>query len=344
MPTSFASRWYVITIDSGNLSDFWQGDFSHIIYEPARLAARWSQAFSATDPTVILDAGEIKEIPDRESRTGSVFTDGCGTISCELAQVVWSTLRSQKGSVSGSKRVPSCYQIRLGGAKGVVVVDPTLEGRKICLRPSQIKFDAPNVRALDIQSTSSRPRLIFLNRPMIVMMEYLGVKNESFINLQDAAVHDVRSSCTSFLETSKLLVQHGLGASFRLPSLFTNFKRQLRLDIESDFVPDGLHHHLIKESIRCTCAYALREIKHRAHIPIPGSVTLLGVSDEWGCLREGEIYATVFDDRTGVLQPIEGRVLVTRSPQIHPGDLQFATAVRRPELSHLKNVVVFSCE
>ena len=332
-------------IGSGShLSDVRQGDFTRIMYEPARLAARWSQAFSGTDPTIVLDPNEIGQIPDRESANGSVFTDGCGTISNELARIAWSTLRSQKGHITGSKSVPSCFQIRLGGAKGVVVVDPTLTGRSIFLRPSQTKFDARDVRTLDIQSCSSRPRPMFLNRPMIVIMEYLGVKNEVFTNLQDMAVHDIRSGSNSFLEASKLFGQHGLGASFRLPSLMTNIKTQLGLDIKSYSAPDGLHHHLINETIRCACAQALREIKHRAHIPVEGSVTLLGVSDEWGCLREGEIYATVFDERTGISQPIEGRVLVTRSPQIHPGDLQYATAVRRPELDHLNNVMVFSCE
>jgi hypothetical protein len=180
---------------------------------------------------------------------------------------------------------------------------------------------------------------------MISILEHLGVKNESFIGLQEMAVRDIRSSCTSFIEASKLFGQHGLGASFRLPSLLTNLKTQLGLDITSGSTAnDILDHYLINESIRCARAHALREIKHRAHIPVPDSFTLLGVSDEWDCLREGEIYATVFDEQTGVSQPIRGRVLLTRSPQIHPGDLQFATAVRRPELNHLKNVIVFSCK
>ena len=322
-----------------------QGDFSSIMYEPARLAARWSQAFSGTDPTIVLDANEIQHMPDRISAGGSIFTDGCGTISWELAQVAWSILRSQKGYVSGSKHVPSCFQIRLGGAKGVVVVDPTLTGRSIFLRPSQKKFDAPNNRTLDIQSTSSRPSPLFLNRPMICILEHLGVKNESLLGLQNMAVRDIQSSCTSFIEASKLLGQHGLGASFRLPSLLINLKTQLGLDITTHSIADDIFdHYLINESIRCASAHALREIKHRAHIPVPGSFTLLGVSDEWDCLSEGEIYATVFDEQDGVFQPIEGRVLVTRSPQIHPGDLQFATAVRKPELNHLKNVIVFSCK
>jgi hypothetical protein len=68
------------------------------------------------------------------------------------------------------------------------------------------------------------------------------------------------------------------------------------------------------------------------------------VSDEWGCLKEGEIYATVHDARTSRYEAIEGQVLITRSPQIHVGDIQFVKAVRRPELAHLTNVVVFSCE
>jgi hypothetical protein len=185
---------------------------------------------------------------------------------------------------------------------------------------------------------------MFLNRPMIVILEHLGVKDDSLINLQDITVHDVQSSCTSFVDASKLFGRHGLGMSFRLASLLTNLKTRLGLDIESSSAHGGLRHRLINESIRCACAHALREIKHRAHIPVPNSFTLLGVSDEWGCLDEGEIYATGFDDHTRVSQPIQGRVLITRSPQVHPGDLQFTTAVRRPELSHLYNVVVFSCK
>jgi len=70
---------------------------------------------------------------------------------------------------------------------------------------------------------------------------------------------------------------------------------------------------------------------------------LFGVSDEADCLKEGQIYATVADERTGLYQRITGKVLITRSPQIHPGDMQFVEAVDHPALRHLTNVVVFSC-
>jgi len=164
------------------------------------------------------------------------------------------------------------------------------------------------------------------------------VTEESFLSRQDLAIHECRQS---FSESSKLFGLHGLGVSFRLASLLVNLTAHLRFDIWSDSSSKGLRHHLVEDSIHCASTHALCSIKHRAHIPVPGSFTLLGVSN---CLREGEIYATIFYERTGVSQPVVGRVLISRSPQVHPGDLQYVTAVCRPELDHLKNVVVFSCQ
>lgn len=37
-----------------------------------------------------------------------------------------------------------------------------------------------------------------------------------------------------------------------------------------------------------------------------------------------------------------GEVLVTRSPSVHPGDIRKLKAVWKYELSHLRNVIVFS--
>ena len=39
---------------------------------------------------------------------------------------------------------------------------------------------------------------------------------------------------------------------------------------------------------------------------------------------------------------LTGDLMVTRNPCLHPGDIRVLTAVNRPELSHLYNVVVFS--
>ena len=51
------------------------------------------------------------------------------------------------------------------------------------------------------------------------------------------------------------------------------------------------------------------------------------------------LMSQMLDDRTQVML---GDVLVTRNPCTHPGDLRVLTAVDRPELRHLVNVIVFS--
>ncbi|KAF9229726.1 RdRP-domain-containing protein [Gyrodon lividus] len=318
------------------------GDFSRLQHQPARLGARWSQAFSATDPSITIRLNEIQRIDDLKSPSGNVMTDGCSPISVEIAREIWKANQRTKRRPARGK-IPSAFQFRLGGAKGMVVQDPTLEGRVVCLRPSQVKFEADN-RTFDIQSTSMRPKAMFLNRPLIVVMEYLGVSTERVIELQDCSINEARSIRTSFKDASKVLQQHGLGTSFHLPTLFRDMSSILHLKIRDETHGDtNLYNDLIANSLHCAETHILRELKYRAHIAVPGSFTLLGVSDEWDCLQEREIYATVHDEKTGLYKEITGEVAITRSPQIHPGDVQVVTAVRRPELEHLTNVVVFSC-
>ncbi|KAJ7226071.1 RdRP-domain-containing protein [Mycena pura] len=319
------------------------GDFSKILYQPALLGARWAQAFTTSDPSVTLDVDQIREIDDRVSATGSVFTDGCSSMSVSLSRGVWKTLRSSQKI----PHPPSAFQFRCGGAKGVLVQNSDLPDGTLNFRPSQTKFDlaATEIRTLDIAATSARPILTYLNRPLIALLEHHGTPKEAFVTLQEAAIDEVHRMKDSLLQASKVFSQHGLGASFRLPSLFNHLYYQLNLEIRGAWSnPDGFQHRLIKTAVAFATMHILREIKHRAHILIPGSYTLIGVADEWGCLEEGEIYATVVDHRAGINEAVTGRVLITRSPQIHPGDAQFVTAVRKPQLEHLTNVVVFSCK
>ena len=177
-----------------------------------------------------------------------------------------------------------------------------------------------------------------MNRPLIMLLEHLGVKQNVITELQKTSIREVQSIQTSLSQANRVFLQHNLGTSYHLPSLFNNISKYLELEIS-----DNLHHHLLEDVLYCAATHALREIKYRAHILVPGSVTLLGVSDEYDCLAEGEIFATVYDEKEQTERPIEGRVLITRSPQVHPGDVQLVNAVRCPELNHLKNVVVFSC-
>ncbi|SJL03507.1 uncharacterized protein ARMOST_06863 [Armillaria ostoyae] len=316
------------------------GDFSKVVHRPALLGARWGQMFSNSMPSVEISPDMITHIPDRTAGSGvnALFTDGCSTISRDLMIVVKDKILRR------AEAVPSALQFRLGGAKGILVLDPTLTGKTLTLRPSQIKFDSENMRSLDVITTSAKPIYCYLNRPLIALLEHHKVPNKSFKVLQDHAINEARHIRQSLDAAATTFAHHGLGGSFHLESLFRNMSRILKVELSEQSDSNSyVHYDLLTTVIAYASTYILRVIKHHARIRIPGSYTLFGVSDEWNCLKEGEIYVTIFDPRTNESVAVEGRVLVTRSPQIHPGDVQFATAVRRPELKHLTNVVVFSC-
>lgn len=68
-----------------------------------------------------------------------------------------------------------------------------------------------------------------------------------------------------------------------------------------------------------------------------------GIMDETGILKEGEVFCAVASEEESHV--ITGSVVVTRSPVLHPGDVQCVEAVQVPPghmLTYLHNVLVFS--
>jgi RNA-dependent RNA polymerase len=80
-----------------------------------------------------------------------------------------------------------------------------------------------------------------------------------------------------------------------------------------------------------------------------GGITALGVADEWGFLGPNEVYLSR-TIKTGTQQYIEGPVFITRSPTMHPGDIQRARAIGQPPpglekvLAGMHDILVFSVE
>ena len=92
------------------------------------------------------------------------------------------TLFSQVSRKLGWSVVPSAFQVRFAGCKGVLTLDPTLPGKTAHFRPSMRKFESDHRRLEVIQG--SRAQSIFLNHQVILLMSNLGVPDEVFINLQ----------------------------------------------------------------------------------------------------------------------------------------------------------------
>lgn len=319
----------------------------------ARYGARMSQAFSSTDPSITVPESYIVAIPDIQSGKHE-FTDGCGTISRELAEEVWQGMldkmpRTRRRRRHMAEPTPCAFQIRLGGSKGMVRLDPKLTGKKLCLRPSMTKFEAPGERNLEIARAFEKPSPCYLNRPLIMLMWTNGVESSVFEDMMQNTLKDAVEGLQTFEGAKGLLFRNRLGGAFHLSDTFHRLSK-LKLELDQP----GVRTKGLDKLLNGALYHIKVGLKHKARIPVPDSYTLVGVCDEDNYLRPREIYACVqrFDHITGETHRhhLEGRVLVTRSPVIHPGDAQILWAIGTPppgspfegDGNHLPNCVVFS--
>ncbi|KAH7908760.1 RNA dependent RNA polymerase-domain-containing protein [Hygrophoropsis aurantiaca] len=334
------------------------GDFADTIYSPSKYAARLAQAFTATDTSIIVQRDQWREIPDIQEG-GIVFTDGVGTISKELANMIWWALCDGRSDNGKNTVTPSAYQIRFLGYKGMVAVDEQLTGIQMRLRPSMRKYRAKNDWGeIEIARAFDRPNLPHLNRPLVMVLEDRGAKLDAFMTLQDMAVADARMAHDSIERFTNVLDANKLGHNF---SLSTTLKRlaTLGLDLKPTRLQKPIDNPFLARLRACAINHVLRGIKHSARIPIPNSYMLVGVADEGNAyikagytdvytLAPGKIFACVQNPEDKEPTWISGPCVVSRSPVVHPGDVQRVYAIGQPPkdkmclFAHLRNVVVFS--
>ncbi|KAI0469337.1 RNA dependent RNA polymerase-domain-containing protein [Xylaria cf. heliscus] len=303
------------------------GDFQGI-----RSPAKW-YAFSETPVAVNLyDLGTtIEYIPDVKSEDGSrVFSDGVGTISRDLLEAIHDTM-PQKSSTA------TCVQIRWAGAKGMLSLDDTLPGTVMRVRDSMVKFQSRDTQNLEICDIANKPIPLVLNRQMIKILEDMRVPESWFFKGQNRELDRLRkitaitSNTVEFLRRQKTAEQMG----------FSKFIRRLQ-NLGMDYKKDPFLCSIVE-------AVVLREVrllKHKSRIPVDQGVTLFGIMDEFGYLSEEQVFIT-FDKQQGAQYPnLDDRlVIVTRSPALHPGDIQIRRAIVPPRghpLCSLSNCIVFS--
>ncbi|KAF9015323.1 RNA-directed RNA polymerase 2 [Cyathus striatus] len=311
-----------------------------LIYCPARYAARLSQAFTATDASVSVGADEIFYEDDIHTTSKDYcFTDGVGTFSTELAREIGRNLKTSRRGRRSKQEFPPAIQIRLMGSKGMLSVNHKLRGRAVVLRPSMIKFIAQQFTQIEIARAFDRPTPYFLNRPLIMLLEGLGVPYEVFEIYQKKTIEDTRRSTETLEQAARLFEGHGLGTSFRLASVLLNLSK-----LGLDTLPDDTFFTRVLEY---GVYHILRELKNHARIPVPGAWTLVGVADIHKYLQPNQIFVCIKPIH-GAIEYLEGPVLISRSPTIHPGDVQVAHAIGKPPknscfaIEPLPNTVVFS--
>ncbi|KAL6232980.1 hypothetical protein BDW75DRAFT_246854 [Aspergillus navahoensis] len=330
------SAWFSAPFvdDNGGLQTYFTiikaiGRFSEIT-SPARCAARIGQAFSDTPFAVNMKENGIRvwRIPDIEI-DGRVYSDGVGTISAEAVDVIHSVLPPRK-------RMATCFQIRLGGAKGMLSLDPRLRGSRICIRPSMIKFQTDDLTHVEICGSGSKPIPLVLNRQLIKIMEDMGVGGEWFFKLQGLRIEQLRMVTATTKNTANFVKGQGVADCLKIYRLFLLFHR-LKLDYKG--IP------FLRAVVEAMVLRELRLLKHKARIPVDKGITLYGIMDETGFLNENEVFVT-YQAMDRFAEPPENcHLLVTRSPALYDGDIQYPCNVVPPKghpLRQHRNCIVFS--
>ncbi|KAI8980167.1 RdRP-domain-containing protein [Trametes punicea] len=336
------------------------GNFSGVHTIPSKYAARIAQAFSGTDPSVRIRRDQWDEKLDDLGQKPYLHTDGQGTISPGLRDEIWDVLVKAQPDLARLTLKPSAFQIRFLGFKGIVVVDETLEGVHMRLRPSMHKFKAhdhdESEAEIEIAKAFIYPGTARLCRPLVMVLEDLGVRKEAFLTLQDRAKAAVVTASDTMATTIELLRKHDLGHSFGLRWILQHLQKA-GMGMPREGQQRVMDNEFVLRLIKYAQSHILREIKHEARVPIPNAHQLVGVADEGPeyvkrgldnvfHLKEGEIFACIQQPDSDECEYVKGLVSISRSPHIHPGDVQRVKAIGKPPddmvcfFRHLRNVVV----
>lgn len=202
-----------------------------------------------------------------------------------------------------------------------------------------VKFQSKDIQNLEICDMADKPIPLVLNRQLIKILEDMAVPNDWFFIQQNKELDRLRKITATTFNVAAFLKRKKIADQLGLPRLIR------RLDILGiDYKKD----RFLCSVVEAVILRELRLLKHKARIPIDEGATLFGVVDETGFLKEGEIYIT-FDKTdlidTDYLTLNNCEMIVTRSPALHPGDIQLATNKIPPpghSLGHLRNCIVFS--
>lgn len=314
------------------------GDFSSI-RNVAKYAARLGQSFGSSTETLTVDPEEdVEVIPDitvEHNRIRLVFSDGIGKISPEFAKKV--------AKKCGLKEcVPSAFQIRYAGYKGVVAVDPTSTMKLLSLRKSMCKYES-DLDKLDVLGFS-KFQPCYLNRQLISLLSTLGIGDSVFEEKQREAVEQLDAILTDPLKAREALELMSSGET-------TNILKELLM---CGYMPSD--EPFLAMMLQAFRASKLQELRTKTRIFIPNGRAMMGCLDETRTLEYGEVFVQFsgtknrrfFEDSsvhgiTGLDKVfiVTGRVVVAKNPCLHPGDVRVLKAVNVPGLYHMVDCVVF---
>ena len=301
------------------------GDFSQI--KPVcKYAARISQTLTTTISTIKIPKDKIEYI-DEVEHDNYKFSDGVGKISFTLAKQI-------NDEFLKLDYIPSCFQGRFMGCKGVWTTMWDDYSGKIYYRPSQKKFDLlpDDNREFFYFELCDYSRYIqsYLNRQVILLLNALGVDENNFTKKLD----DYHKK----LENQKFVL-----SLVHYPEWNRMFNKMYSCGI------NRINDRLIKSLVESNLNILYSDIKNKARIYIEESAYVKGIMDEFNVLEYGEAYLHIKRDNFDLI--LDKKCAVAKCPCLYPGDIRLLTfrkyhknniATKKYEIfNRYENVIIF---
>jgi hypothetical protein len=329
--------------------------------------ANYHVGLTRTRETVELHQAHILPRNDIQAVNGKM-NDGCGRLSREMAM----SIRDELGLVN----LPSAYQGRIGGAKGLWLIDiakDAMEGHWMEVYPSQTKWrrdtsieatsvDDPAHRIFEVLDYSRPCKPATLNAQLIPLLEsreiIRGVTRKAISNLLAKGMRFEVDELRVALKNPERL---RIWVQSTYPSIREKIQtesvpyigrfpqcteEQINLLLDSGFQPNQLRY--IQDGARKLLVKKLAILREKLHIAVPKSTNAFIGVDFGGYLKNDEVHLAFsrlfMDEHTGEsISCLDGRdILVARAPAHLPSDVQRVKARFVPELMAIKDVALFS--
>ena len=299
------------------------GDFSKI-KQLSKYAARISQTLTTTIKTIKIPKDKIVNIPDKKSKDDKyTFSDGVGKISYILSKQISECLKLDY--------VPSCFQGRFLGCKGVWTTMWNDNTGQIYCRDSQIKFHVEK-EDLNYFELCDYSRYIqsYLNRQIIILLSSLGIKDEKF-----------RKKLEEY--KNRLNDQNFVLGLIHYSEWNQMFRRMNYCGI------NRTNDRLVKSIIESNLDILYNDVKKKARIYVEESAYVIGIMDEYNILEYGEAFLQIKRDNFNLI--LDKKCVVAKCPCLHPGDIRVLNfkkynkndeSTKKYEIFHkYENVIIF---
>ena len=286
----------------------------------SKLLARLSQNFTSSygfKNKLNKEGFTYDIIKDIKNDKGDIYNDGCGMISYPLMKEICDNMNNGQFA--------SAIQIRYKGAKGVLVVNPKINEKKIILTESIVKFKCLNTADLEV-IRFSKYSSGYLNLQIIILLLLNGISKNKIFSIAKKEVSNYRNY--------KI-------AKDNLPIKDSEFEKVVKNIQKNNKILEKEKFYMSKIA-RSTYIYnRLSNISKKYRFHMKNCCFLIGVCDFHNILKENEIFVQICTEENKK-KIITGDILITKNPCLSVYDLQKVKGIKNDFFSkYFYNVIVF---